>query len=149
MPTYKHINKENTPLNYTIKDYNNNNKPTNLIYNKTIQTLYYYDDIDNLLLLSHDPYFNPLLQQDIIVLADFSDIKSINLNQSTTSVEIINTSLNILYVFFQSVSNTPPFIIPPSSTRNLTNFYNHITQLVFKSSDTIINNEVFVTQLEK
>jgi hypothetical protein len=148
MPTYKHINKENSPLNYTILD-NNLKKRINLNYNKEIETLKYYNDPDNLLLINQEPYFNPLLNLNIITIANSDDIQAVQLSNDTFSVEIINSSDHIVYLFFQSHLNTPPFIIPPNSTRNISNFKNFVTQLVFKASDTILDNELFITQLKE
>jgi len=146
MPTYKNIhpNRQSIP---TIKDTNGNYQ--RLLYNKTIETHRFYDDPDNLLLIDDSPHWNPVLKTTTLILSDSNDLQTVKLDPDTFTVEIINGSDELVYLFYQSPNNEPHLPIPAGSSRNIKHFQGYATQLVFKATNAITENEVFVTQYKE
>ena len=147
MPTYKNIHPDKQKISKSLQ--NTDGEFKTLSYNKTIETyIRYGETIDNLLLVSETPYWNPVLDSSTITLTDSDDFQVLSINNEVHSIEIINTSSEILYLFYQSYENTPAIPIPSGLTRTLSNFSRFSNQLVFKSTGAVVDNEVFVTQFQ-
>jgi len=147
MPTYKNINTNKQKIENSLLDTNNIFKQ--LPYNKTIETYMRYDDNLNLLLVDEKPYWNPVIDSTKIILSNSDDFQVLLIDKDVHSIEIINSSSEIIYLFYQSYENTPGFPIVSGLTRTLNNFNRYVNQLVFKASGAVIDNEVFVTQFRE
>ena len=146
MPIYKNIHPNKNKID-SIKTINN--KYVSLPYGKQVETYRYYDNPTELLLIDNSPYWNPVLKTTEIILSDSDDFQVVTLNPETFTVEIINSSDNTIYLFYQSTDNTPYLPIPSGSSRTINHFQNYTTQLIFKSTAATIENEVFVTQFKE
>ena len=146
MPTYKNIHPNREQV-HSIKDLDNNY--ISLKHNKTIQTYRYYDKPTELLLVDNKPYWNPVLDTTTLSLADSDALQVVKLHPDTFVVEIINGSDELIYLFYQSNENTPHLPIPAGSSRTIKHFQGYATQLVFKATNAITENEVFVTQFKE
>lgn len=146
MPTYKNIHPNRDQV-HSIKTINDDH--ISLKHNKTVQTYRYYDNPTELLLIDNKPYWNPILDTTTLNLANSDDLQVVKLDSDAFTVEIINSSEEIVYLFYQSDENTPHLPIPSGSSRNIKHFQHYATQLVFKASGTITENEVFVTQYKE
>lgn len=145
MPTYKNIHPDKQRIDESLK--NINNQYTQLSYNQTIKTyIRYGDSIEHLLLIDESPYWNPVLDASTVVLNDINDFQTIPVNDNTKCIEIINTSSETIYFYYQSYENTPGIPIPPGLTRTLDHLQRYTNQIVFKSTGVVVDNLVFVTQ---
>jgi len=140
MPTYKNTTQET--LNLILTSSNNYTKinPFNVVESEIIY------DIDGLVKTDDAPYFNPVLQQSNVELADDAATLIVTLDSDATVIEIVNSSNETIYCYFQDVANTPAMIITAGTIRSLENFKRYCNKLVLKSSDTISTNTVFVSQ---
>jgi hypothetical protein len=144
MPTYKNLSQE--PIT-NIMDKNGN---YSIVYPyKEVETSkYYYRDITVLEKTSDSPYYNPIIQSDIPTLTDSSDSETILMDSDTKTLQVVNLSTNLIYLYFQDVSNTPPIIIFPNSSREFTIQHIRYEQIILKASATITANQLFVQQFK-
>jgi hypothetical protein len=144
MPTYKNLSQD--PIT-NIMDKNGN---YSIVYPyKEVETnKYYYRDVTVLEKISDSPYYNPVIQSDIPTLADSSASETILMDSDTKTLQISNLSTNLIYLYFQDVSNTPPVIIFPNSSREFTIQHIRYEQIILKASATITINQLFVQQFK-
>jgi len=91
MPTYKNIRSDKQKIDQSLQNINGEFKT--LYFNKSIETyIRYGDKIDDLLLVSETPYWNPVINSSKIILADSDDFQVVSIDKSVYSIEIINTS---------------------------------------------------------
>jgi len=148
MPTYKNIRSDKQKIDQSLQNINGEFKT--LYFNKSIETyIRYGDKIDDLLLVSETPYWNPVINSSKIILADSDDFQVVSIDKSVYSIEIINTSSETIFMYYQSYENIPGIPIPSGLTRNLSNFNRFANQLVFKSTGAVMDNEVFITQFQE
>ncbi len=140
MPTYKNLSQD---IITNLMDINGN-YPILHPY-KEIQSYKYYS-MDILQKTSDEPYYNPLIQSDIPTLSDSSDEEIILINSSTKTLQISNLSSNLVYLFFQSTSNTPSTIIFPNSNRDFIIQHKNYTQIILKTNSSITANQLFIQQ---
>jgi hypothetical protein len=143
MPTYKNISQESVSGIFTTEYFHKTVLPQ-----KTVETYRYYDN-ENLEKLSDEPYFNPVLGLTNLALDDATDSEEIVILEDCKKLEILNTSDNLLYLYLQSIENTPPMIITSGVTFNFEDEFNRFTKIILKASDTISLNTVFISQLSK
>ena len=141
MPTYKNITQDSVSGIFDI----NNIHRTVLPY-KSVETYRHYDWI-TLVKTSDEPYFNPILSLTNLTLANSADSEEITISENCEKIEIINISDYILYLYFQSVTNTPSTIISSGMTFNFEDRFRRFTKIILKASDTIVTNKVFISQL--
>ena len=84
---------------------------------------------------------------EILTLANSADSEEITISENCEKIEIINISDYILYLYFQSVTNTPSTIISSGMTFNFEDRFRRFTKIILKASDTIVTNKVFISQL--
>ena len=148
MPTYKNIRPDKQKIDQSLKNINGEFKT--LYFNKSIETyIRYGDKIDNLLLVSETPYWNPVINSSKIILVNSDDFQVVHIDNSVHSIEIINTSSETIIMYYQSYENNPGVPIPSGLTRTLSDFNRYSNQIVFKSTVAVMNNEVFVTQFRE
>jgi hypothetical protein len=144
MPTYKNLSQE--PItNIMDKD---GNYSTVYPYKEVETSKYYYRDATVLEKTSDSPYYNPIIQSDIPTLTDSSDSETILMDSDTKTLQVVNLSTNLIYLYFQDVSNTPPIIIFPNSSREFTIQHIRYEQIILKASATITANQLFVQQFK-
>lgn len=146
MPTYKNIHPDKQSI---ASLQNTDGEYVRLPYNKTIQTYRIYDQPDKLLLIDFSPYWSPITDTTTVSLTDSNDFQVVELDPNTFTVEILNMSEAILYLYYQSLENTKYLPIPAGASREIKHFKKYATQLIFKSSATVPDNEVFVTQFKE
>ncbi len=144
MPTYKNLS-QNPITNIMDKD---GNYPILYPYKEVETNKYYYRDVTVLEKTSDEPYYNPVIQSDIPTLTDSSASETIEMDSDTTTLQITNLSTNLIYLYFQNVSNTPPVIIFPNSSREFSIRHIMYEQIILKASATITANQLFVQQFK-
>jgi len=140
MPTYKNTTQETLNLILTSSNDYTKIKPFDVVESEIIY------DIDGLIKTDDAPYFNPILKQTVVTLSDDTDSEIITLDSDSTIIEVNNTSTELIYVYFQDVTNTPPTVVTGGSIRVFEHFKRHCDKLVIKSSGAVVTNKVFVTQ---
>ena len=140
MPTYKNTTQQTMQL---ILNHNNdytNIKPFTEVESELIH------DVDGLVKIAEGPYFNSVLVVDDVVITDVVDPYEIDIHEDARTIEVINTSSSMIYLYFQSTDNTPPTIITAGMTKSFENFHRFFNKLVFISTAIIAAKEVIVSQ---
>jgi hypothetical protein len=143
MPTYKNISQESVSGIFTTEYFHRTVLPQ-----KTVETYRYYDN-ENLEKTSDEPYFNPVLSLTNLILDDAADSEEIVILEDCKKLEILNTSDNLLYLYLQSIENTPPMIISAGMSFDFEDLFRRFTKIILKASGTISLNTVFISQLSK
>lgn len=143
MPTYKNISQEPVSGIFTTEYFHKTVLPQ-----KTVETYRYYNNT-NLEKTSDEPYFNPVLSLTNLTLADAADSEEIAILEDCKKIELLNTSTAIIYLYLQSIENTPPMIISSGMSMDFEDLFRRFTKIILKASDTISTNTVFISQLSK
>jgi hypothetical protein len=142
MPTYKNLSQE--PIT-NIMD-KNGIYSTVYPYKEVETSKYYYRDATILEKISDSPYYNPIIQSDNLTLTDSSDSETILMDSDTKTLQIVNLSANLVYLYFQDVSNTPPVIIFPNSSSEFIIKHIRYEQIILMASAAITSNLLFIQQ---
>ena len=143
MPTYKNISQEAITGILSIE-----NRHVNVLPFHTVETYRHYDNIPTLEKQSDEPYFNPIISSEIIILENSSDSQTVQILENCKKLEVINSSDYLVYLYLQSIENTPPILITSGMTLNFEDNFRRFTNVILKSSGEITTNKVFVVQLQ-